>query len=98
VRVPCDYCREPIRWFRTAANHTPIPVDAEPDSDGNLVRLSDGTMAVIPKASQREAMREQGRTFWMPHVASCPKKDEWNRPKPRAAARRAAPRRRGGGR
>ena len=54
-----------------------IPLDAEPNPDGNVM-VADGVAYVIVSPAYRDMLRKlPGRTFYMPHHATCPQASEW---------------------
>lgn len=69
----CRSCDAPIRWARTEAGGVPIPLDAEPNPEGNAVELEDGRIRII--AGPLEV--EPRTVLWMPHHATCPHGREW---------------------
>ncbi len=70
----CEHCFEPIIWPRTAAGKL-MPLDADPDENGNVVRL--GKVVGVLGKPQAAAARRGGTELWMPHVATCPHADRW---------------------
>lgn len=73
----CRSCAAPIRWVRTAATDALMPLDHEPNPDGN-VELDAQGRAVVHPAGQA-SMFEQRPTRYMPHHATCPQGREWRR-------------------
>jgi hypothetical protein len=74
VAARCRSCGAPILW-RTTTGGKPIPVDAEPTTDGNLVEDADGRLRHI--AGPLEV--EPGTPIYMPHHATCPDGKAWRR-------------------
>lgn len=88
----CNYCKASILWLPTAT--TKMPVNATPDPDRGNVVVVGGLAGVLGPARARAA-RTAGETLYLPHVATCPHKAAWNKPKPkgRPAPRKAVRRR-----
>jgi len=63
----CKSCRASIRWVRMSGVR-PMPVDALPAADGNVLVLADGKARVL-KAEERG--RYVG-TLYKSHFATCP--------------------------
>lgn len=70
--VPCrsKRCGELIRWRRTAANDKLMPIDLEPNPDGNIVIDGDGK-AVVLGPLERELAVADGTELYMSHFATC---------------------------
>lgn len=66
----CRACGAEIIWRRTEANDRPIPLDAEPDANGNVELLDDGRARV--HAAGQSAMFDVQPVRYMPHHATCP--------------------------
>lgn len=72
---PIERCKRPgcgmlVRWCITDKNRLPIPVDPDPNPEGNLVvsfTTDDGKQVVA--VSHVDA--EDGRPRYMPHHATC---------------------------
>jgi hypothetical protein len=64
----CRRCAAPIRWGKTAKGRR-MPLDAEPNPEGNVVMLDEfGNVRVLKKDEEPP----RGVARWMPHWASCP--------------------------
>ena len=68
----CRSCRASIRWV-TTANDRLMPLDAEPNPDGN-VEIHDGHAVVLEQLT----IFNTGER-WMPHFATCPDAEQWRR-------------------
>lgn len=73
----CTACGEPIRWERTR-NGKPIPLDAHPTPDGNVLRgkMAGQDCAEVLSGGPLEDAREHGADLYMPHHATC---TEWGK-------------------
>lgn len=80
VITTCSSCPAQIIWARTAATGTPMPINAEPDPDGNLV-LRPGPDG--PRALKRDAHLHFGATTYTSHFATCPAAAAHRRPRNR---------------
>lgn len=67
----CRYCPARIRWARTT-NGNPIPLDADPTDDGNVVLDETGLEAGVLGPLDAELARQEGIDLFMPHHATCP--------------------------
>jgi hypothetical protein len=78
----CRACKAPIVWARTEHGR-PMPLDAEPDSGGNitLTRSAGRLVAVVLVPAVLEALRDGGerRLFYRSHFATCPYGNEFRR-------------------
>jgi len=68
----CRACGAEIRWARTAAKGRPIPLDVEPNPDGNVI-IEDGLAIVLGAPSLLDGER------WMPHMVTCPQASSFKR-------------------
>lgn len=75
----CGRCPASITWVRTAAGR-PMPLDAVPHADGNVVLVNG--VAVVLGAKGAEGVAAVDATRWMPHWATC------TNPPPRKKAKR----------
>lgn len=66
----CRSCGTEIEWARTVRG-VPIPLDIEPDDDGNLVLVNGVARATIPE--------DRGRPLRISHFATCPQSGSWRR-------------------
>lgn len=86
----CRGCNAKIVWAVTEHGKS-MPVDAEPDDDGNVIFLAGRRgvgphgpvplVKVLPADGQLELVEDasiDGRRY-MPHFATCPKRDEFRR-------------------
>lgn len=69
---PCVSCGAQVIWVPTAASSRPMPLDAEPRGDGNVVMVM-GTAHIVG----RGAARVEGQVRYMPHHATCPQGKAW---------------------
>ena len=79
MAAPQDLCRScgaAVRWVRTAASGTLMPLNAAPDPAGN-VELDGEGRAVVHAVGQTDIFGAGER--WMPHHATCPQAPEWRR-------------------
>lgn len=67
----CRHCGARIRWVVTAKRSKPMPLDAEPTTEGNVVLRPDGA-AVVLDIPDRDRAVNLGTTVWRAHFASCP--------------------------
>ena len=76
----CASCNAPIRWA-TTVNKKPIPLDAEPSEDGNVVfvDLTDRVDVLGPEGVVQAKLTNQ--ILFMPHHATCPKADQHRKEK-----------------
>jgi len=66
----CRSCDAAIRWVATT-NDRPMPLDAEPNADGNVeLIVVDGREVAVVHAPGQVCMFDGER--WMPHFATCP--------------------------
>ncbi len=75
----CRSCPAQIIWAVTAKGKY-MPVDAEPNPDGNVELLPPAPGMRAPQAivhGQPQMMTEGA--IHMPHHATCPKADEWRK-------------------
>jgi hypothetical protein len=61
----CNSCGAPIRWSRTLKGSY-MPLDAEPNPDGNVVLYDNGTCRVLVDEWGHEGHRHTS------HFATCP--------------------------
>jgi hypothetical protein len=74
ARCRSPKCGAPIRWVKTAGGKA-IPLDAEPNQDGNVqVGYIGGeeVAIVLNDAADRAAAQVDGQQLYMPHHATCP--------------------------
>jgi len=71
----CRSCGAPIRWV-TTINDKRIPIDREPDPDGNIyASLVDGEWRAVVRGP--EADPPAGRHLYRAHFATCPDAKSW---------------------
>jgi len=83
----CTFCRTPILWAKTEESGQAewLPLDADPAAYGTvLVRKdpADPRRAICRTyrgRAQRDAMREAGIVFHVPHALSCPQSEAYLR-------------------
>jgi hypothetical protein len=70
--LTCPDCYQPVKWALTAANGKWLPLDPEPDADGNQAAYRDeaGTLRTRQLGKNSEPLGYERR--YMPHIASCP--------------------------
>lgn len=61
----CRLCNKALRWARTA-NGKPMPLDPEPNDDGNVTLNEAGVATVHGDGTSIDGVR------YMPHFATCP--------------------------
>jgi hypothetical protein len=75
----CRSCNAPIVWARTAFNGTPIPVDAVPVDDGNILLEEKGNGRLVALVLPPGDERITSQTTYLSHFATCPDGDQWRR-------------------
>ncbi len=74
----CRSCGAPIWWVCTAASAQRIPLDAQPDPEGNIEMVKVGGSWLAGVLEQTEALFDvDGALRWRSHFASCPDADRW---------------------
>ena len=79
TRCRSPHCDAPIRWLKTA-NGKSMPVDEEPNPDGNVQMGFIGgeeIAIVLNDPADRAAAQVAGATLYMPHHATCPDVARW---------------------
>jgi hypothetical protein len=71
----CRTCGAEIVWAPTRNKKTPMPLDAEPNSRGNVV-IENGLAIVL---GPLEELLLAGKIRYMPHHATCPQGKDWRR-------------------
>jgi hypothetical protein len=71
----CRSCPAAILWATTEKGRS-MPVDAEPDPDGNVEITYDDAGRAHAVVHGQPPMVTAGKLH-MPHFATCPKADEW---------------------
>lgn len=67
----CRSCGAPIRWAKTVDGNR-MPVDFDPDPEGNLeLRRSGFDLVAVVVTPRPDAV------LYRPHFATCPDADEW---------------------
>ena len=73
----CRSCGASVIWCTTVKNK-PMPVDAEPVADGNLVLSDDFGRSDVPAAFPALPMdKAAGDTLYKSHFATCPDAGKW---------------------
>jgi len=82
VRTTCSSCGAPIIFKQTVTGKQ-MPLDAEPNADGN-VQLGwiggEEVALLLAEPGDRAAAQIAGHLLYMPHFATCPNADEHRRP------------------
>lgn len=78
MSATCRSCGAPVIWAVTAATGSRMPVDAEPDEDGNLL-LSLDNPPVAQVVDPAQLVMDDGKRFTS-HFATCPHADQHRRP------------------
>lgn len=73
----CKSCHAPIIWGLTR-NDTPMPIDAEPTPDGNVLVLEDRSVVVLGPL-ELSIHNHDEQPLRMPHHATCPDAGMWTR-------------------
>jgi hypothetical protein len=83
----CEACGQEIVWAQTV-NGKLMPVDAEPTRAGNVLLGDDGPTAqprlreaTVLGARKALEARDEGRTLYKSHFASCKEADRFRRKK-----------------
>lgn len=75
----CRSCGAAIVWTVTH-NGKPMPVDAEPAEDGNIVLRPEGERIVAEYPGRKHpSLFEVPRTHYVSHFSTCPDRDEWRK-------------------
>jgi hypothetical protein len=82
---PCR-CGQRLIWATTEAGNR-MPINAEPDPDGNVALWQDVHQAWQVRVVTPSQPRRPGEVLHRPHHSTCPFADEHRKPKPRRAAR-----------
>jgi hypothetical protein len=75
----CRHCGAPVRWVTTAKRGKPMPLDPEPNPEGNVILRSTDGAAVVLDIPDRDYAVELDETVWRAHFASCPHYSERRR-------------------
>jgi hypothetical protein len=67
-------CGRPIIWAKTEAMRS-MPVNAEPDPDGNLLLWWD--LSTVRSRVLRSTRQRFGKTLYSSHFATCRDADKW---------------------
>lgn len=95
----CRSCSAPIIWAVSnpeLKSGRPMPVDAAPHPNGNVLLARDPSIphdpgapvvirATVMRAGQIAGARADGNVLYRPHWATCPHADRWRNPKANAA-------------
>ncbi|HSV39798.1 MAG TPA: hypothetical protein VLI04_13660 [Nocardioidaceae bacterium] len=76
----CRSCDAPVRWVLVLPNLKRMPIDPEPDPEGNMwvERYQQGT-PVMGVALNREAVPSSEPVAYVSHFVTCPQADEWRK-------------------
>lgn len=77
----CRSCHGQIIWARTV-NGRPMPVDAEPAANGNVILVATQRYQAQPPTAKvlgREEAAEHAGALYVSHFASCPQRTAWRR-------------------
>lgn len=82
----CRSCSEPI-MFVTGPKGTPLPVEVQPSTSGNVVLAYDGKHwnAGVLTPGQAAGARADGQRTYLSHFASCPTAEAHRKRAQRAA-------------
>ena len=84
MMATCRTCGAAIWWAYTP-NGKPIPIDATPDPDGNIIEVagtaSDGGFRQVVVYGPDDARRriEEGSIMYVSHFATCRQADDWRK-------------------
>lgn len=67
----CKGCGAPIAWAEWSSSGSPIPLDPNPNANGNLALVAGKVHRYGPE--DERLLRER----YMPHHATCPKADDF---------------------
>jgi len=81
----CVSCDAEIIWTVTATSGRRMPIDVDPQADGNvaLVRsqiAGEPPTAIVLGGAHLERARRYGPVLYRSHFASCPHAARWRRP------------------
>lgn len=76
----CNSCGAEIVWAVTSGKGKAMPIDAEPNPDGNVELLppKQGTRAPVAVVHAQPPLAPE-HPIHMPHHATCPQAAEWRR-------------------
>jgi len=77
MAATCASCSAPILWARSSATGKPMPIDAAPVADGNILLV--GGLAVVLGRLERDAVTTEPR--YRSHFATCPSAGQFRKPK-----------------
>jgi hypothetical protein len=72
----CKSCGEPIRWALMTGTGHAMPLNPDPDPEGNVAIIESGDKSlakIISKTSSWEGDR------YMPHFVTCPQGKAWSK-------------------
>jgi hypothetical protein len=81
-RTSCRTCKAPVIWSQTAKKREPMPVDAEPVADGNVVlekRWDKKQKEFYTAAVTYEPLIHAGQARYRSHFATCPDAAKWRK-------------------
>jgi len=69
----CRSCDAPVRWAVVAASNKRMPLDPDPDPEGNVILLEGGTVRVLTAAALaiRHALPGGPGPLYRSHFSSC---------------------------
>ena len=76
----CRTCKAPVRWAATAAGRA-IPLDPEPNPDGNLWLDARGVAHNIARLTDDEQAEIAGDPLYIAHFVTCPDAAQHRRPR-----------------
>jgi hypothetical protein len=84
----CRSCKAPLLWATSEANRKPIPLDRDPNPEGNVVLVdasfTRGAVHISEKVARvlgplELAALDAGTNRFMPHHATCPNVKDFRR-------------------
>jgi hypothetical protein len=79
----CRSCGAPLLWGLTLKFKS-IPLNAQPDINGNVVMLGEpgerNPIVSVFRSADQARRAHPDRDRYMPHHATCPQGKEWRRP------------------
>lgn len=76
----CRSCHAAVIWARTEAGK-PMPIDAEPRPDGNLIIVGTLEGSPLVKVDPPGLFDDPSTARYVSHFATCPNADEHRRPR-----------------
>ncbi len=77
----CRSCHAAIFWASTAASGKPMPLNFDPDPDGNVTIIASkhGPVATVLGPLEQLLAHGDRTELYMPHHATCPHTEAWKR-------------------